>query len=151
MSSTTFEKPTQIIGIQIRTSNDNGQAATDIPPQWGRFFQDGIMSQIPNKVSGIVYAIYTEFENEGQSADGMYSFIIGAEVSSLDEIPDGFVSTVLPASDYRTFDVEAGKPETVGARWMEIWAHEFERPRTFVAEFERYHEDGQIDIQVGVK
>ncbi|SPZ84683.1 Uncharacterised protein [Sphingobacterium multivorum] len=51
-----------IIGLAIRTSNQNGQAAKDIPELWARFFKEDVLSRIPNKISNELYCIYTEYE-----------------------------------------------------------------------------------------
>src|SRR5580658_2642016 len=44
-----------LIGIEARTNNtESGRAA--ISEQWGRFFQEGILDRIPNKLDSSVYA-----------------------------------------------------------------------------------------------
>jgi predicted transcriptional regulator YdeE len=140
-------KPINIIGIELRTSNT--EAVQTIPPMWQKFYQEGIMNQIPNKVSNDVYAVYTNFENEGKNNEGTYSLIIGAAVESLDNVPEQFVSTTIPASKRVVFEVEAKHPEKVGEKWMEIWKTEL--PKTFTSDYELYKESGEIEIHIGVK
>ena len=36
-----------IIGITIRTNNENEQAAKDIPELWGKFYSENILEKIP--------------------------------------------------------------------------------------------------------
>jgi predicted transcriptional regulator YdeE len=144
------DKSINIIGVEIRTTNDNGIAFKDIPLHWQKFFEESILDQIPNKVSPDVYGIYTNFKNEGINNEGTYSFIIGAQVKTLDHKPTQFVSTVIPKSKYQIFPVKAGHPEKVGEKWQEIWGLTFEQTRTFKTEFELYKETGEIEIFIGI-
>lgn len=141
-------KPIQIIGVKIRT--DNKKAFEEIPPHWQKFFAESIADKIPNKVSRDIYGIYTDFENEGENNNGTYSFIIGIEVSDLSNVPDGLESVIIPQSKYQIFPA-GNKPEQIGEKWKEIWNYDFKSPRTFLAEFEKYYENGNIDIFIGVK
>ena len=143
-------KPINIVGIEIKTRNDNGAAFRDIPAHWRKFQEQSILDKIPNKVSGETYGVYTRFENEGRGSDGAYSFIIGARVETLDAIPEGFVSAVIPKSKYQVFESATGHPEKVGEKWREIWGRVFERKRTFVLDYELYRESGEIEIFIGV-
>lgn len=140
-----------IIGVEIRTTNDDGAAFRDIPEHWSKFFGQSMVDLIPNKISGDIFGIYTQFENEGQNNNGIYSFIIGAQVSSYDQIPEQFVKTVIPMSRYQIFDAAAGHPEKVGEKWQEIWGHTFENKRTFVSDYELYKESGEIEIYIGIQ
>jgi predicted transcriptional regulator YdeE len=147
MKTVTQEKPIHVVGLEIRTSNE--KAFTDIPAHWQRFYQSGILEKIPNKVSGTVYAVYTNFENPGKNNNGIYSFIIGAEVRDTQHVPEGLVATVIPVSKRWVFEVATGKPEKVGEKWQEIWALG-DQGKAFVSDFERYQENGEIEIHVGV-
>ncbi len=147
---------TKLIGIELRTTNENGKAFIEIPPFWGRFFNEGIASQIPNKQSNDIYAIYTNFKNEGVNNLGIYSMIIACPVSSLDNIPEGFIGLELDNTNYNVFDVKENKAELVGETWQEIWAlsetnKEWDSKRAYKAEFELYKESGQIEIFIGIK
>lgn len=141
-------KPILVIGIELKTSNK--EAFQTIPPFWQKFYQEEILKKIPNKVSKDVFAVYTKFENEGQNNEGVYSFIIGAQVKNLDDVPAGFVTTTMPASRRAVFSVEAGHPEKVGEKWIKIWKRN-DLKKTFISEYERYSESGEIDIYVGIK
>ena len=139
----------RIVGVLLTTTNDNNKAFKDIPPFWQQFFENKVLERIPQKVSDDIYAVYTCFENEGKNNEGQYSLIIGAEVSSIDSLPNEFVSTIIPSGRYQVFETE--KPEKVGEKWQEIWGHTFEKQRTFYAEFEHYKASGEIDIYIGVE
>jgi predicted transcriptional regulator YdeE len=140
----------KIVGVELRTTSDNGVAFDEIPPFWQKFFKESILEKIPNKLSKDIFAVYTNFENEGKNNEGQYSLIIGASVELTQSVPDGFVSTVVPNSTYQVFNVETGHPEKVGNKWQEIWKHKFNKKRTFLSEYEHYKESGEINIYIGV-
>ena len=147
---------TKIIGIELRTTNEDAKAFTEIPPFWGKFFSEGIVAQIPNKKSNDIYAIYTNFKNEGVNNLGVYSLIIGCPVSSLDNIPEGFVSVELDSANYNVFAVKENKAELVAETWQEIWAlsdndKKWDSKRAYKAEFELYAESGEIEVFIGMK
>ena len=56
-------KALKIIGIEIRTSNENGVAIEDLGKLWGQFFSENIASKIPNKISDNIYAVYTDYSS----------------------------------------------------------------------------------------
>jgi predicted transcriptional regulator YdeE len=136
-----------IVGLELRTSNE--QAFEQIPGHWQKFFVDGILERIPNKVSNDVFAVYTNFANPGQNNDGTYSLIIGAEVDNLDAVPDDLVGTVIPGSRRKVFHVAQGHPEQVGAKWQEIWGTQLDK--AFVSDYEHYRASGEIAIHIGVR
>jgi predicted transcriptional regulator YdeE len=147
MHTTHQAQAIRIIGIELRTSN--AVAAQTIPPLWRRFFEQGVLAQIPGKLSDEVYAVYTHFENAGVNNDGTYSLIIGAPVSSTQEVPAGMSHTVIPASQRAVFEVPQGQPQQVGAVWQSIWQRH-DLAKTYVADYERYGADGKIDIHIGL-
>jgi predicted transcriptional regulator YdeE len=141
-------EPLTIVGIELRTSNE--QAFQSIPPHWQRFGAEQALDRIPAKASGDVYAVYTHFEHEGIDNRGTYSLIIGAAVDGLREVPAGMVSTVVPASRRVVFPVERARPDLVGAAWQHIWA-QGDLGNSFIADYEHYHQNGDIDICIGVR
>ncbi|HHO56308.1 MAG TPA: hypothetical protein ENK21_07945, partial [Trueperaceae bacterium] len=100
--------------------------------------------------------IYTNFVNEGQNNLGIYSLSIGCPVTSLENIPKGFVSVELADCNYNVFTVKENKAELVGEAWQEIWAlsesdKEWDSKRAYKAEFELYSESGKIEIFIGMQ
>jgi predicted transcriptional regulator YdeE len=57
-------EPFNLIGISIRTTNEDGQAAQEIAELWGKFINENILSAIPNKVDNLVYSLYTDYEGD---------------------------------------------------------------------------------------
>ena len=87
--STGQNEPFYVVGISVRTTNKNQQAAKDIPVLQQRFMSENIAEQIPNKLSKEVYAVYTDYESDYTKP---YTTIIGCKVSEIGNIQEGFVS-----------------------------------------------------------
>lgn len=136
-----------VIGIELRTCNRD--AARAIPPFWQRLSQERVLEQLPQRLSDDVYAVYTHFEHAGVSNEGLYSLVIGAALPAQAPVPAGMVRVVAPAGRRAVFEVARGRPDLVGAAWAGIWEHD-ELPKSFVADYERYRADGQIDIWIGL-
>ena len=137
-----------IVGLEVRTSN--ARAFETIPAHWRRFHGDEVLARISDKVSDDVYAVYTGFENEGESNEGLYSFIIGVRVHDIGAVPVGLSGVVVPAARRAVFAVERGHPELVGEQWRKIWLLA-DLPKSFICDYERYQSNGDIDVFVGVR
>lgn len=122
-----------IVGISVRTSNQNNQAQRDISQLWGRFIVNNIAEAIPNKISDDVYCIYTDYESDHT---GEYTTILGCQVTSIDTLSDDMVAKNIPGCDYFTFISEGKLPESVAQTWEFIWQSDIER--SYVADFEIY-------------
>ena len=125
-----------IIGIAVRTTNQNGQAAQDIYALWMKFMSENILAQIPNKVDDTVYCMYTDYEKDHTAP---YTTIIGCKVKNLDSIPKGMVGKNIKASQYKKF-VAKGKIDegSLFKAWNEIWSSDIKR--SYTADFEVYDE-----------
>lgn len=143
----------QIIGISVTTTNEGGQAMQDIGAMWGRFKGQDIHSAIPNKVNGNIYCIYTNYEGDHTKP---YDVVLGCQVNSIEDIPEGLVSHTIDANAYKIYSAKGNLTtgQAVGQKWMEIW--EADLNRNFKSDFELYSEntvdptDGVVEIYVGV-
>ena len=81
-----MRKGFKIIGISVRTTNQNNQAQEDLTKLWEQFISENFNEKIPNKISNEILAIYTDYQSNHTQE---YTTIIGVPVSSLDEIPEG--------------------------------------------------------------
>ena len=139
----------KVIGISIRTTNENGQSAKDIETIWGRFWNEKIQEQIPNKVNDDIYAIYTDYETDFK---GAYTTIIGLPVSSLENIPEGFVGITIEKTEYKKFVSKGKMPEAVVNTWIEIWGNnELNLTRTYKADFtihgKKYYDGDTAEVE----
>lgn len=151
--STQTIKPFYVIGISVRTTNENGQSAQDIPALWHRFLSENIASQITDKVNQDIYCLYTDYEKDHTCP---YTTLLGYRVSSLDHIPAGLVGKSINEANYAKFvakgDLQQG---VVFNAWTEIWKSDL--PRAFETDFEVYGEksqnpkDAEVDIFIGLR
>ena len=144
----------KIIGIATVTTNQNGQAATDLGQLWGRFGTEHIMEKIPGKLGTEVYSVYTDYESNYQ---GHYTTIIGARVASLEEIPDGMTGREFEPIKFKKFTAKGEMPGAVVATWQEIWSKDAELNRAYLYDYEVYGDrcqlgdQSEVDIFVGVR
>lgn len=148
MKNETIQK-FEIIGISTRTTNSNRQAAQDIEALWGKFWGQNIQEQIPNKVSDEIYAVYTDYETD---FTGYYTTIIGLAVSSLVNIPEGFVGLTIETDNYQKFVSKGKMPEAVVKTWVEIWGNEdLNAKRAYKADFtihaKKYYDGDQAEVE----
>lgn len=142
-----------VIGISIRTTNENGQSGKDIPVLWGKFMSEAILEKIPNKISTDIYCIYTEYEKDHTKP---YTTILGCKVSSLETIPDGLIGKTIDVVNYIKRSPKGNIMKgLVFEEWLKIWSSDI--PRTYTADFEVYGEkaqnpeDAEVDIFIAVK
>lgn len=135
-----------VIGIKVRTTNQDMQAAKDIPALWQKFMAEKVADKIPNKKQNAVYAIYTNYESD---YTGAYDMILGCRVSSLNDIPTDMIGLIIPESIYKEFKAEGQlKDNIVYNKWVEIWNTDLNRE--YNADFEVYPENATPDTQTEV-
>lgn len=143
----------KIIGIAVRTTNANGQAATDLGKLWGQFMSEAI-PKIPNAISEEIIAMYTDYESDYQ---GAYTAILGKKVDSLDEIPNGMIGREFPAAKFQRFIAKGEMPNAVVEIWKAIWQQDATLHRAYQYDFEVYGEKSQngnlseVEIFLSVK
>lgn len=142
-----------VIGISVRTTNENGQSAKDIGELWNKFITEGVLEKIPNRIDDTIYSIYTEYESDYTKP---YTTILGCKVKNIEVIPRGMVAKNFKGGNYIKFvskgDLTKG---AVYETWSKIWSSDLDR--TYTADFEVYGEKAQnpsnaeVDIYVSVK
>ncbi len=142
-----------IIGIAVKTTNENGQSAKDIGALWNKFMSEGILSQIPNKIDNTIYSIYTDYEGDYTQP---YTTILGCRVKSTDVIPNGMVAKTIQGGNYAKFVTKGDLTKgAIYEEWSKIWNADLDR--LYTADFEVYGEkaqnptDAEVEIFVAVK
>lgn len=144
--NTTTVSEFYIIGIAIRTSNENGQSATDIPQLWNRFLAEQIIATIPNKISSDIYCVYTDYEKDHTRP---YTTVVGCKVEQLGVIPEGLIGITIREGNYIPFTATGNIAEgIVFKEWTNIWNRDL--PRAYTADFEVYGEKAQNPGQAAV-
>lgn len=136
-----------IIGITMRTTNENGQSAKDIETIWTRFWNEHIGEKIAGKVSDDIYAVYKDYESD---YTGAYTVVIGYRVASLQQIPAGFVGMTIEAGAYKKFISKGKMPDAVYNTWLEIWGSKNLR-RTYKTDFtvhgKKYYDGDNAEVE----
>ncbi|TAF32349.1 MAG: AraC family transcriptional regulator [Cytophagales bacterium] len=142
-----------IIGIAVRTTNENGQSAQDIPALWNKFMSEGILQQIPNKVDNTLYCIYTDYEKDHTKP---YTTLLGCKVTILDQVPAGMIGKVFETDHYLKHTAKGNILKgMVFEAWNQIWSSDLKR--TFKVDFEVYGtkaqnpEDAEVDIFISTQ
>lgn len=125
--------PQKIIGISIRTTNENNQAQKDIGACVERFDGEKLQSKIKNRTSPDVYAVYTDYEGNYTQP---YTYILGCPVETFDEVPEGFVTFEIPEKEYAYMEAAGELPGSVIEAWKKIWNSPIERE--YSVDFELY-------------
>lgn len=146
-------EPFKVIGIAVRTTNENGQAGKDIPVLWEKMISEDIVNSIPNKIDNTIYSIYTDYEKDHTKP---YTTVLGCQVENLDNIPEGMVGYSFDSGDYLKFTTKGDLSKgLVINEWLKIW--DMDLGRVFSADFEVYGEkaqnpsDAEVDIFIAVK
>lgn len=150
-----------LIGLAIRTNNKNemNTQTAKIGELVRYYHQEEIAAQIPNRINfGVTLSVYTDYDSDEH---GNYTYFIGEEVDSFEEVPEGLHVLIIPPADYQKFTTEAGKmPDVVIQAWQQIWGmggQELGGKRTYLADFELYDhraidvDDSIVDIYIGIE
>jgi predicted transcriptional regulator YdeE len=121
--------PKKIVGLKIRTSNENGQASRDIPQLWERFMQ----IQIPERLNDTIYVAYFDYEKDFTKP---YSCLIGFEIAPEITISDKYEFHTLPSAKYQIFETKGPLPQSLIELWGQIWQAPLKR--SYQTDFEVY-------------
>lgn len=130
-----------VVGIKVKTTNQNGKSIQDIGTTWKKLFAEGIYEKIQNKVNNKTIGVYTEYEGDYTKP---YIFVAGAEVNQKIENNAEIVSKVIPRGKYAKFVIIGDVQNSVGQAWQEIWDMDFKRKYT--CDFEEY-QNNSVDMQ----
>jgi predicted transcriptional regulator YdeE len=153
------QKAFTVVGISARTSNAKEVSGQNvIAKQWERIAKDSVFGKIPNKADSGMVAVYLDYESD---ANGAYTLLLGARVSSVGAVPAGMVAAQVPAGRYAVFTSKKGPlAKVVPETWARIWSTPksvLGGDRAYRADFELYDvrggdpQNGQVAIYVGIK
>lgn len=138
-----------VIGLEARLRGPDDEAEI-----WRRFNREAIALRIPNARAPLA-VLAMRFDT---SPDG-YTFLLGAEVSSLSDVPEGLVSRRLPATDYAVLASCRGPVRDVQ---REVWSRAESlrldhKTRSFAQDFEVHDQrsanpnKAQLDLYLSLK
>lgn len=126
-----------VVGISIKTSNENLKSVQDIGALWQRFVGEGINNMIEDKVDHKAIGLYTEYEGDFTKP---FKFMCCCEVSAIDHV-NGYEVKKIPSGKYAKFTLKGNRTKVVGEAWQQIWQSDIDRK--YSCDFEVYHNDGK--------
>ncbi len=144
-----------VIGIELRTTTEDGRNFREIPQFWEKFFKEGHLGRIPDRRSDdVLLGICMD-----ESDDNSFSYIIGSEVTNTTNVPDGMVCRTIPAAEYAVFTARGKMPVSIQDTIRYIyrdWLPGSQYRHAGTAEFEWYdercngEEDAEVDIYIPI-
>lgn len=136
----------KVVGLCGRTSNDSPDMMSIIGGLWGELYS-GTYESIQNKVNDKRIGAYTEYDQ------GMYTSVIGCEVSEFNQVPVNTREYIVPKGKYARFVLKGNLHQIVSEFWKNLESVELER--NFKFDFEEYQdfdlEDTTIIMYIGIK
>jgi predicted transcriptional regulator YdeE len=132
-----------VLGIHARASNASPHLIGDL---WRRFHSSNDAKAIPARRNDVAYCVYCEYESDH---NGPYTVVIGCAVDHDGAVPEGMKKVTIDAGNVVVCDAKGELPNNVFAAWAEIWNAPLER--RYQTDFDRYDEDGQVSVHVGVQ
>lgn len=152
----------KLVGITTRTNNahlfESDPSTNKIAAAVQKYFHGGLAEKIKSrKKPGTTYCVYTNYESD---FTGDYTYFIGEEVTSFEEVAEGFETLIIPAQNYAKFTNQSGPmPSVCIDMWQNIWkmsASDLGGERAYLADFEVYdersvdHNNVILDIYIGI-
>jgi len=150
MEQTKIQLPQiMLIGINVRTSNTSemDESTAKIGSTVQRYFNNELSTKIPHRIKlNTTYCVYTDYESD---FNGDYTYFIGEEVNSFDDLPEGFVALTIPLQNYTKLTNGPGPmPDVCIDIWKKVWANsELDSRRNYIAD----HRKVVLDIYIGIQ
>ncbi|MBT28611.1 MAG: AraC family transcriptional regulator [Thalassobius sp.] len=146
-------EPFNLIGIAVKTTNENNLAAQEIAELWQKFMGENLLHKIPNKVDNTIYSLYTEYEGDHTQP---YTAVLGCKVDNLEEVPEGMVGKNFDGGNYVKLSAKGDLSKgLIVNEWTKIWQMDLDR--AFTADFEVFGEKAQnpnnaeVDFLIAIK
>jgi predicted transcriptional regulator YdeE len=154
----TIDKPFYVAGWQIRTKNaDETGGNGKIGELWQRIMGQNLVAQIPNRTDGALMVVYSNYASDEK---GEYDYLLGARVSSIENLPAGMTGKKVEPGTYAVILTDKGQmPDVLQAAWARIWKTtpaELGGKRAFISDYEIYDarsadmRNAQVEIHVGL-
>jgi predicted transcriptional regulator YdeE len=151
----------KLVGISSRTNlaNEINPAAAKIGATIQQYFQETFPAQISHrKKPGVTFCVFTDYQSD---YTGDYTFFIGEEVTSFEDLPKDAKTLAIQPQTYAVFTTPSGvMPTVVIEGWKNIWKmtpQELGGRRAYHADFEVYDQRASdpkntvLDIYIGVQ
>ncbi len=146
----THRNESKIIGIEVRASNllENEASSTRISDLWKKFHND--KKRIPNKRDErTALGVYTSYQDNNNE----YSLIVASEVTTLERVPEGMVSQIIPAGKYLIFAGKGHMPNAALSVWEQIaryFSNGAHYKRAYTVDFELHDMTKADEVEVHI-
>lgn len=140
-----------LVGIGVKTTNENMKAVEDIGRLWEKFFANNIYASIENRIDNKTLGLYTEYEGDYTKP---YMFYTCCEVKDYTSKNDELKKIVIPGGKYAKFSKIGDIKKVVGEMWQEIWMTTLDRKYDYDFEVYSYienSEDQMVEIYISLK
>jgi predicted transcriptional regulator YdeE len=153
----------KLVGITTRTNSKElftaDPSVNPVAATVQKYFYQGLPAKIHHRKNpGTTLCVYTNYESD---FTGDYTYFIGEEVTSFDQLGEGFETLIIPAQTYAKFTSEPGPmPAVCIDMWQNIWKMndaQLGGKRAYIADFELYdqrstdHNNVVLDIYIGIE
>lgn len=155
-------KEIKLVGITTRTNNaqlfESDPSTNKVAATVQKYFHNALPEKIQNRKNpGTTLCVYTQYESD---FNGDYTYFIGEEVTSFEDVSEAFETLTIPAQKYAKFTNGPGPmPAVCIDMWKAIWEmqpSDFSGKRSYIADFELYdersrdHQNVTLDIYIGI-
>jgi len=140
------------LALETKTTNENGQSSIDCGKLWQKFTEGKYVDRIPDKLADDIFAVYYNYEGDHTKP---FSYFLGCQVKTIENIPEDMEYLVIPDGKYQVFTAIGKMPDCVAKAWNDIWISGIERAYRF--DFEVYSEksrdwnNAEVEILLSVK
>lgn len=127
-----------LLGIGIKTTNENKQAAEDISKIWKEVWDKDIFLSVENKENNFLYGLYTKYEGDYTQP---YYYYVCCETGDINHRAGESTSFSIPEAKYAKFSIRGNYMDSVEKLWNVIWQTDLKRKYTY--DFEIYYLDGE--------
>lgn len=111
-----------VLGYALVTNINEGANHREIPAFWERYIREGLRANIPNKLNPEVeLGVCADFN----PASGELTYLIGYEVESLANVPEGLTGCTIPEADYAVFTTPPVDSSEFSAAIQQTWGSAF--------------------------
>jgi AraC family transcriptional regulator len=150
----------KLIGYAVETNANEGKNLTDIPAFWQRYMRERWGENVPNKLRpDVEMGVCMNFQPE----TGDFTYMIGYEAESFDNVPEGMACYTVPEATYAVFTTPKASEPEFSSSIQQTWAQAFQEwfptsgyEHAGTSEFEWYDKrcwsdtDKQMDIYIPI-
>ena len=143
--------------VGLKTTTCNQDESDPVKAKIGdlimnQYYGHGLADKILSRINpGKTFGIYTDYESDYK---GKYTYFVGEEVASVEDLPADLVSYIIPAGTYIKFTTSIGEmPQVLIDAWQQIWQmsdSDFGGKRNYRTDFELYNQNS-AEIYIGIE